>query len=294
MPNEPIFDFWEGFAIKKIHGHIMLKNFHSYETRNTSTYKLIEQAILRYGVRDFDWILINTGDSDKIKEDTGLVEDGAGQFYSVFSYSTSDKDFKSTIPDFVFDHWRQTGLADYEKTRAALSRFDILEPTTQCLGWRGALTHPSRSILVGLDNKIDFDCELINWDRTNPDSLTATNFLSFEEQIAKWRYLIDMRGVGYSGRLKLLLTARRVVFLQARVHEEYFYPLLKPWVHYVPVREDLSDLELNLKLIKSDLALEGEILKNASEFSQTYLTRDFAIFKMAQILQNFCKYSKRC
>lgn len=290
MRNLPVFAQWEGFAIKKEAADILVKNFHSYETRNESTLRLIQRAILRYGVNDFDWLMVNTGDIDRSNiEDSKncWVHDDHGYAYPLLAYSTSTKQFANTIPDFVFDNWKQTGLDDYEKMRESLSRFDFPSPATQCLGWRGALTHPSRKILVDLDDKIDFDCELIQWDRTDPNKLTASNFLSFEEQVKKWRYLIDMRGVGYSGRLKLLLSSHRVIFLQERIYEEYFFPYLKPWIHYIPVKEDLSDLNENLTFLKSKPELESQILRNAADFAQIYLTRDFAIYKMAQTLQYF-------
>ena len=289
MRAEPVFAQWEGFAIKKQGAEIFLRNFRSYETRNDSTLRLIQNAIARYGVKNFDWVVVNTGDFDRSNVPDAnhcWVQDDQGEAFPLLAYSTSTKQFGNTLPDFVFDHWKQTGLNDYEQTRGALKRFDFPQAATPCLGWRGALTHPSRSILVGLDDKVNFDCELIRWDRSNPDQLTASNFLSFEQQVAQWRYLIDMRGVGYSGRLKLLLSSPRVVFLQERVYEEYFFPHLKAWVHYVPVKEDLSDLQPNLDLLRSRPGMEAEILKNAAEFSQLYLTRDYAIFKMAKLFES--------
>jgi hypothetical protein len=75
---------------------------------------------------------------------------------------------------------------------------------------------------VQFDDKTDFDCELIDWDRSDPNNLKAKNFVSFHDQIARWRYLIDIEGTGYSGRFKLLLSAPRLVFLQERPHKEDF------------------------------------------------------------------------
>lgn len=285
----PKFSDWEGFAVKKTDEIISFLNFRSYESRNESTMRMIQTSIQKYGVKNFDWIVINTGDTDQNTRVDPLSEniiDENGNIFPLFSYCTSTKNFSKTLPDFVFDHWKQTGLIDYEITRIRLNRFDTRAPDSELLGWRGALTHPSRAYLVSLDDKIKFDCELINWDRSDPNNLTAINFMSFEEQIAKWRYLIDLRGVGYSGRLKILLSSKRVVFIQERKYEEFFFEFLKPWEHYIPVHEDLSDLTENLNFLKSNNELENKILRNTSVFSQLYLSRDYAIFKIAELLQN--------
>ena len=118
------------------------------------------------------------------------------------------------------------------------------------------------------------------------EKLTAKNFLSFQEQVKKWRFLIDMEGIGYSGRLKLFLASPRAVFIQDRIHEEFFFSHLKPWIHYIPVRNDLLDIEEALEKIKSNPELERKIIVNQRRFSQLYLTRDYAKYYLAQILSN--------
>ena len=160
----------------------------------------------------------------------------------VFAYSTATDNFAHACPDFVYDHWRQTGLADYEETRLRIGGDGGARQRPTC--WAGAARRPIRRAPRSLqfDDKKDFDCELIHWDRSDPNNLKAKNFVSFHDQIARWRYLIDIEGTGYSGRFKLLLSAPRLVFLQERPHKEDFFQYLVPWTHYVPVKRDLSDL----------------------------------------------------
>ena len=273
---------WEGFAITKNSAGLFFRNYSGYETRNESTLKIICQAVQQYGVKNFKWVLISTGDIEAGSEITDL----SGHKFKCFSYSTQRNNHHLTIPDFVFDHWEQTGLDDYESTRNWLKRLDHFSPETNCLGWRGANTNPTRSALTLRNDKINYDCEFVTWDRSSPDRLTAENFLSFPDQVKKWRFFIDMEGRGYSGRLKLLLASPRLVFIQERVHEEFFFPNLIAWVHYIPVQNNLSNLEENLDIVRSNPSLEKEIIANQRNFSQLYLTRDFALYKMAQILTN--------
>ena len=43
-----------------------------------------------------------------------------------------------------------------------------------------------------------------------------------------------------SFRFKHLFLCKSLVFHVGDDWEEFFYPLLKPWVHYVPIRNDYS------------------------------------------------------
>lgn len=269
--KKPPFD---GFAIEKVGGELHVHDFGGYETRNPSTIILVKAAIGMYPTRDFDWVLVNTSDREHQLFHEGL---------KVFSYSTMTDSFAHTCPDFVYDHWRQTGLDDYEDTRRRLAA-ESSPPLTQMIGWRGALTHPIREALTRLDDKQDFDFELIKWDRADPNNLTASNYLSFDQQVGRWRYLIDLEGIGYSARLKMLLNSPRVVFIQERPHKEDFFQHLVPWVHYVPVKGDLSDLRDSLKTIRNDPALETDIIANARAFSEVHLSRAGALKRWSNLL----------
>jgi len=55
------------------------------------------------------------------------------------------------------------------------------------------------------------------------------------------RYLFNFRGVAASFRYKHLFLCRSLVFQVGDDWQEFFYRALKPWVHYIPVRSDLSD-----------------------------------------------------
>ena len=154
---------FDGFAIKRQQGKLFAIDFGGYETRNPSTLSLIQQAVDRHAVKDFGWIMINTTDRE-----AQLVHEGL----KVFAYSTATDNFAHVCPDFVYDHWRQTGLADYEETRLQLAAMAD-PPATDMLGWRGAPTHPARGTLVQFDDKKDFDCELIHWDRSDPNNLQS-------------------------------------------------------------------------------------------------------------------------
>lgn len=56
------------------------------------------------------------------------------------------------------------------------------------------------------------------------------------------RYLFNFRGVAASFRLKHLFLCGSLVFHVGDEWQEFFYFQLKPWVHYIPVQQDLSDV----------------------------------------------------
>jgi hypothetical protein len=264
-----------GFRMKKS-GSLEVEYFRGFETRNESTAKLAKLAIEKYQVPDFDWIYVYTGD--------GAV----ANFYDgkrLLSYATNIDEYDNVCPDFTFDHWRQTQMDDYEQTWREVALAGDRQPATNMLGWRGNVTtHPSRRNILNYDDKVNFDVEAITWNTRDPNRLTCSKFLSLPEQVRRWRYLLDVEGVGWSGRLKLFFFSKRVVFLQERPFKEWYFPYLIPWTHYVPVKRDLSDLTDKLAIVQNDSQLETVIVTSAFAFAQQNLTRDAALHRWNQLL----------
>ena len=287
---------WQGFAIRKFKNTVETINYIDYETRNSSTISLIKDGVAKNNTSDFGWILINTSDRDDFswlsrrKVDHSTIIDDNGNIFNYISCCHSGSHIHngklfSSGPDFVYDHWKQTGLNNYEETRIKMK--GLGKSKTNLLGWRGANTHKNRKNLVALNDKLKFDCEFVTWDRSNPEKLTATNFLSFEEQVSNWRFLIDIEGNGYSGRLKLLLNCPRAVFIQERKYREDFQESLVPWRHFIPVKNDFSDLEKNLNILLKSPNLEKSIIAEANLFADTFLTREAAERRWANIFEYY-------
>jgi len=268
-PNFSSFIFW------KDREGLKWVDLHQCESRNTSTFRIIQLADQKYNFQSFSPIIVNTSDKKVGDEYSGL---------RMLSFSTDDENYNNVCPDFIFNHWTEVQIDDYEDTRKNLELLGNEKPETDMLGWRGANTHHNRNFLVRYDDKKDFDVEFIVWDRSNPERLTCTNYVSMEDHVRKWRYLIDVEGHGWSARLKFFFFSKRLLFIQDRPHKEWFFPKLIPWKHYVPVKRDLSDLLENLQKIKQNEELEKEIITNAFNFAQENLTRENAIQKWSEIL----------
>lgn len=57
----------------------------------------------------------------------------------------------------------------------------------------------------------------------------------------QYKYLIDVDGNGWSGRFHRLMSTKSVV-LKSTIFPEWYSERVMPWVHYVPIKVDYSDL----------------------------------------------------
>lgn len=277
FPKKLDFPLFNSILVRKLDGKLNFIELINYESRNQSTINLIRKANDKYLIEDFDWVLVCTDDNEP-----------KGNFpIPVLSYSVKFNNFKQGCPDFLFEHWKETGISSYTKLTERLMKF-IQPPKHKILGWRGAPTHQSRRIFAEkFHTNHNCDVELIKWKKSSTGKIYASNFISIEDQQKKWRYHIDIEGRGFSARLKLLFFLNRVVFIQDRDEKEWYFEHLKPWIHYVPVSRDFSDFNENLNKVINSPSLEKKIINNARNFALKYLTQDSALLRWSQILKDF-------
>ena len=55
---------------------------------------------------------------------------------------------------------------------------------------------------------------------------------------------------------------------------QFFYDEFKPWVHYVPIKRDWSDMEEKLDYLKKHAKLAEEIANAGYELIWNHLTMD--------------------
>lgn len=71
----------------------------------------------------------------------------------------------------------------------------------------------------------------------------AADEISLEDH-CKYKYLFNYRGVAASFRFKHLFLCNSLVFHVGSDWIEFFYPALKPWIHYIPVNKTATEEEL--------------------------------------------------
>ncbi|TRM69723.1 glycosyltransferase family 90 protein [Schizophyllum amplum] len=76
------------------------------------------------------------------------------------------------------------------------------------------------------------------------------------DEAANYKYIMDIDGNAWSGRFKRLLTANSVIF-KATIYPEWYNDRIQPWLHYVPVQMDYSDLYDALVFFRGDENGEG-------------------------------------
>ncbi|TRY61729.1 hypothetical protein TCAL_11141 [Tigriopus californicus] len=87
----------------------------------------------------------------------------------------------------------------------------------------------------------------------------------------KYKYQISLDGTVAAYRLPYLLAGGSLIFKQDSDYMEHFYSSLKPWIHYVPIRADLSDLVDKIHWAKNHDEEAHNIAVNGRRFAQEHL-----------------------
>ncbi|KAJ7164349.1 glycosyl transferase family 90-domain-containing protein [Mycena filopes] len=91
------------------------------------------------------------------------------------------------------------------------------------------------------------------------------------EEVYKYKYALDLDGNGFSGRFMGLLRSGSLVF-KSTIISDFFDDWLLPYVHYVPVLPDLSDLERKVEWAIANDAEARQIQANGLEFATRVIT----------------------
>ncbi len=76
----------------------------------------------------------------------------------------------------------------------------------------------------------------------------------------------------WSERLRLLLFMNSAVIYHMAETQEFFSPLLKPWIHYIPANLTLQDLASNVEWAIRHDAQVRQLVRNQNEFARRYLS----------------------
>jgi hypothetical protein len=111
--------------------------------------------------------------------------------------------------------------------------------------WRGILhsnSDPIRSVVLNMSS-----------DPTNEYWLNAVNvqehpdeYLNFDE-VSKYKYQLDIGGESGTtwGSLRWKMCSGNLVFKVNTWSQDWWHNTIQPWEHYIPIKEDLSDLKSN-------------------------------------------------
>lgn len=140
---------------------------------------------------------------------------------------------------------------------------------------------------LGLDYPLLLDVGITNWNLRirknknseyleipNVDQLELVGKLSPEQQ-SNYKYLINVDGHVSAFRLSLELSMGCCILMVESVEKwkMWFSDMLEPYVHYVPIKSDLSDLIDQIKWCKKNDEKCKTIAKNSLNFYNKYLTK---------------------
>ena len=198
-----------------------------------------------------------------------------------FYYFTKDK---NPYPCFSFWGWIGAKL-DFERDTKILAKVGLKKPKIQKAFWIGNVeTSPKRADLLKIGKKRS-DILDIQDHKFSEDDKKKKNFIPLIDHY-RWSILIDIEGQGYSGRLKYLLYSRRPLLIIENNWKEFWQHGLKPMVHYIPVKSDLSDLVEKTEMLLNDANLQKEIAKNALNYARKNITRETAYKQIESVFKH--------
>lgn len=154
------------------------------------------------------------------------------------------------------------------------------EQKKDCMVWRGGVSGQMWRVdaVKRCVNVPNTDVKFVDqWSREycNP-TITPELFgekVGINEQ-CRYKALLYLDGNSSASNATWIFATGSVpVFIS--IHEYWFRHLLVPWVHYVPIEWDLSDLESKLQWIWEHDDEARKIAENALEFSRTYLSCEY-------------------
>jgi len=164
------------------------------------------------------------------------------------------------------------------------------------LFWKGRDSRRERLNLVKLSQK---NPELIN--------ASITNFFFFRKEMEDYgggsksvsfykffdfKYQLNVDGTVAAYRFPFLLSGNSLVFKQDSEYYEHFYADSIPWVHYVPVNADLSNLVERIKWAKENNDQAQQIVRNAQKFVLQHLLPHHIFCYHVQLLLQWSKLLK--
>ena len=245
-------------------------------------------------------LFINVRDYPQV----GKYFDSQNQF-PIFSFSKDTKDYCDiTYPAWTY--WSggpaldiyPTGIGRWDLQRESLIREQSKLPWSKKESkafFRGSRTSSERDpiILLGRKREDIVDSKYTKnqaW-KSPKDTLgdEPAKTATFEEH-CQYKILFNARGVAASFRLKHLFLCRSLVVDVSSNWIEFFYPPLKPWIHYVPIDKDMKNAEKLLEFLLENDDISSHIAKRGYDFVRKHLTMDCIQYYWNVLLN---KYSQR-
>ncbi|AOC55249.1 putative lipopolysaccharide-modifying enzyme protein [Lymphocystis disease virus 3] len=289
---------------------------HHVDTVKHMLEKLCE---LKTDVPDIDFFL-NQRDFPLIKEDDTepyqhifstskqpLLSHNYSSYCPILSMVTADRYTDVPIP--TYDCWIRAWSADNNKTE----NLAYLEPIKPSKNWdsklakavfRGSSTGAGVTVETNQRLKVCLklakersdliDAGITKWnlrprkhksskylELIDVDEYPQADFISPQEQADRYKYVLCLEGHVAAFRISREMTYGCTLLLTETPYKMWFVPHLKPWVHYVPVAYDCSNLIERIEWCKThDLEC-----KNMAEAAVEFVARELTVDKTLDYLK---------
>ena len=189
----------------------------------------------------------------------------------------------TTIPCYIFDHWKECKIEDYDTECLKISDRSKIPYIHNKMFWIGQLSNKIRAKFIKDYSNNPRVSAISLRDHWGHSPNLIKEYVSLPDH-CNYRYLLDLEGNGYSGRIKLLMNTKRPLFIQKRRLQEYWFYSLREYEHYIPVENDLSDLDNQLNWADKNISKCLQIADNAADFAAKHLRKKNAIKRIRDIL----------
>ena len=122
------------------------------------------------------------------------------------------------------------------------------------------------------------------------DQIPTVKSIPFQDQ-QKYKYIISVgTNANWAERLRTHLFTSSVLVKHEAECIEWFYPLMEPWVDYIPFSLDMPGLTPNIMWARSNDDECKKMVQNANWLAKEYLNEKTMIKFMKIILDMYCRY----
>lgn len=167
--------------------------------------------------------------------------------------------------------------------------------------WRGCSTNKRNGLRETLVKKFqnhinpDIDIKydkLVQGYNNDKNQFIIGNRLSYSDHL-KSKFILSIEGNDVATNLKWLLLSNSVVLMPTPTVCSWFMEdQLKPFVHYIPIKSDFSDLEEKYKWCLDNLGTCETIAKNATKYIEIFLDEKNENELIQKVIENYFKKVK--
>lgn len=107
----------------------------------------------------------------------------------------------------------------------------------------------------------------------------------------KYKYLLDIDGNSCTySRCRWILLSNSTLVKVMSDHRQWYYKALKPWVHFVPLKRDLSDCVDTLNYLKENDHCAHQIALNGQDLGRTIFSQEMVDRYVLTLLNGYAKH----